>query len=204
MTVYMIHELNRKKLLFLDEIVREEDILTFDDGLYSHYRYWGGIRDMFPKNRKIFFIPTEAVRAGAPTDSYVKCEEAMHRWSLGDHSAYMSWEEISALHEDGAEIGGHGHGHFYSYGDSREEELFNFKKDIEEMNKQFKINLGFKPKTFARPYNKEQLLEKTILGDLEIFGGERTDIRELMGDPGYDASYRCFKKYKKRDHRIII
>lgn len=192
----MIHEVDRKILSFMRDNISKEDIITFDDGLYSQYRYWHVINDMFKDNRKIFFISTDAVRDGAPAVDIVKCEEAMRRWvEEGSRKHYMSWIEIRAIHEDGGEIGSHGHGHYYSFGNTLEEQVKNFKADIMEMEYLFKMNLGHVPKSYARPFNKKQPVEKPILGDVEIFGDERYDIREAMGEPGYDSNYKNFKSH---------
>ena len=195
MKTYMIHELNSNVLQALRLVVKAGDILTFDDGLYSHFLYWSQIKKIFSNNKKIFFISTGAVRKESPYKEEISCEEAMRRWIDGDKSAYMSWDEIKQIYLEGGEIGSHGHGHYYSFGENLAQSVKNFQKDIEEMYVHFEEHLGFRPKYYCRPYNKKQPVEKPILGDVIIYGDERIDIRNIMGVPGYESVFRDYKTF---------
>jgi len=195
MRTIMVHEVNKQILKALREFALPSDILTFDDGLYSHYACRNVIKTAFPQNRKIFFISTDAVRSEEVNPNFVKCEEAMRKWVEEDsREHYMSWEEIKQMKDEGFEIGSHGHGHYYSFGETLEDQVQNFRDDTARMKEEFKKHLGELPKVHARPYNKKQPIEAPILGrQMIVFGDERVDLREIMGEPGYDARYRNFK-----------
>ena len=198
MRTIMIHEVTKEVLAHMITDVEEGDTLTFDDCLASQWLYWPIINRLFPENKKIFFVSTDIVRCSSDRgDCSLTCEEALLRAEEGDTSGYMSWKEIREIQSEGGIIGGHSHTHCYSYGESLEEELKNFSKDIETMKKVMTKQLGcfFKLEYYARPYNKQQVVERRFLGkNVEIVGRERYDIRELMNKPGYNnVEYRKYK-----------
>lgn len=192
----MVHEVNKEIAKFLRDNVSPEDVLTFDDGLYSLYACRRLIEIHCPKNRKIAFISTDAVRDPTVTPrTRLTCEEAMVDWfTSGDRSGYMSWAEIKELKYRGFEIGGHSHQHAYDYGIDPEDIYENFMEDTTTMDKEFKDNLGSVPDTYCLPHNRKQFLQGRVLKGREIFGAERIDIRELMKRPGYIHVQRSYKK----------
>jgi len=187
MRTIMIHEVDKKILSFMIEHIKDTDILTFDDGLFSCFYYWPGLRDLFPKNKKIFFISTGLVRQDDSVgEKDMTCEDALYSFSkTTDRSSYMSWKEIKIIREEGGIIGGHGHLHFGKYKTSLVSSLG---AELEQMKEEFEKNLGssYSLEYYACPYNKNHRIEQAFLGkDVEILGRERYDIRELMGRPGY-------------------
>lgn len=176
----MIHEFSEDML----NLPLEKFILTFDDGLYTQYKYLSELKKI--PTKKIFFISTGIVRPDdvEPSDTFIKCELAHYKAFKGNFENYMSWEEIMEIHlTPNCEIGGHGHAHLRLEDIKSTRDRYNaIDKDCKEMFKQFKAN-GINISKFCYPYNYEDHLLKGVLqrkGIKEFFGDERTAIEYIQ------------------------
>ena len=201
MRVLMIHEMNYEIMDFLEKNVKPSDVLTFDDGLYSQWLFQERILAL--EVECIFYISTGAVRASdvMPKFEFPTCEEAMERWTRDDdRSAYMSWSEIEDLMiTNHSYVGGHGHDHVYDYGEAKVLVLGKMTKDYEKMRVEFAKNLRYTPALYCFPYNKTYgVIGRVFCQKMNLETHEdRIDIRELMGDPGYELTEDTKRKYNE-------
>jgi len=156
----MIHEFKEE---FLD-LPLEDFILTFDDGLYSQYKYLKELKAL--KTPKVFFISTNLVRPPqmAPSDEFLACGKAHEKAFNGNLENYMSWDEITEIYKSPwCEIGGHGHNHLRLEDiDSIRERYNAIAKDTEAMLTEFN-NHNIAIKSFCYPYNNEDPLLGGVL-----------------------------------------
>lgn len=179
--VLEIHQINED----LFNLPLEDYILTFDDGLYTQYKYINELAEI--NTRKIFFISTWIV---CPTPSlqdkeYIKCDAAHeYFFETGDARNYMTWDQIREISETpNCEIGGHSHFH-------RDIEIMEPKnkrsflnRDTRLMRREFLNELGYVPKSFCFPYNYTEILYNCILQKanfIEFFGEGRLEINRLL------------------------
>lgn len=170
----MIHDIKYYYLKYLNN----QNILTFDDGLYSVYYFRNKLKKI--NTKKIIFIPTERIllkRESSPI--FVDCYKANKMWSIyKDNSAYMTIDEIKELHDMGFIIGGHSHFHKRNY-----KNLDDINNDIELMLNWFRKNLSFTPEYYAFPYNKENIfLKKQLIknGIIHFYGNERISLENFI------------------------
>lgn len=175
--IWMIHEVGP---WIADVPFAEDDILTFDDGLYSQYHY----RHLYPEiNRKIFFVSPYIMARGGKQVLDIAAPEAHRRaFEYMDTSAFMTQAQVLELAKIG-EIGGHGYAHLDPHKSS-------FKRDVElkvscltddtlRMFMAFK-DMGIEITKFCFPYNDDDTFLKIILQPykFELFGPGRVDVND--------------------------
>ena len=153
--VLMIHELSQEMF----ELPLEDYILTFDDGLYTQYKYLEQLKAL--DTPKIFFISSNLVRGQADplNDEFIACGDAHKKAFNGNLENYMSWDEILEIHNtENCEIGGHGHDHLKLWDIKSTRDRYNsISEDTKMMVKTFK-GKGIKLDSFCFPYNYEDPL----------------------------------------------
>lgn len=173
--VLMIHEFKEE---FLD-LPLENYTLTFDDGLYTQYKFFNEIKKI--DTEKYFFISSNIVCSedASQEDSFILCHEAHKKAFNGDYSNYMKWSQIREIQRDEkSHVGCHSHYHKINTADCIECII----EDNYRMVFEFIKNLNYLPHYFCFPYNHETAKYKEILrlkGFKEFFGKERIDINDL-------------------------
>jgi len=204
--VWLFHEINDNIIKIIQNISRNdpEAIFTFDDGLYSNYKYLYDLKQL--PNKKIFFISLGILRNNndLPNKEFITCYDAHNQ---KDTKYYMSLEEINEIEDLDPKyncfIGLHGLKHLKStlkngiisrinyppvvgkdeikgLKECKEE----FLQDINNMLMLSSVLLNHQPKYFAWPYNIESPFMKTILVhkskllgyNFEFFGKERLEF----------------------------
>lgn len=171
--VLMIHEVDEDVLSkSLDQY-----ILTFDDGLYSQYRFFNTIK-LIPTT-KIFFISTGIVADEEieQTNSYITSSKAHDMFfNNNDASSFMKWSQIKhIMSTPGCFIGGHSHYHQYK------PTLSEMIDDTRKMCNTLMRN-NVQTNKFCFPYNKEHSFYKPLLinhGFTDFYSTERSDISDL-------------------------
>lgn len=161
----------------------EDYILTFDDGLYSQYKFWPELRAL--NTVKIFFISTNIVCTGTQSDEYISCRDAHSKAFAGNTENYMTLEQIREMSQDAnVIIGGHSHTHTRISEYRLLQKLQHIKDDTEQMLTWFDQNLGQRPTSFCFPYNDNYGgLYNAILkqyGFQNFYSGERLSIERLL------------------------
>jgi hypothetical protein len=173
--VLMIHE-------FKDEFLNlplENYILTFDDGLYTQYKFFNEIKKI--KTEKYFFISSGIIcPENIKQDSeYITCVQAHKKAFNGDFSNYMKWSQINEIDKTkNCFIGCHSHFHMRKTAGCVECIIL----DNQKMFSEFKNNLEKMPDSFCFPYNYDTPLYKEILfkkGFNKFFSGERINIFDI-------------------------
>ncbi|EPZ52060.1 polysaccharide deacetylase [Bacteriovorax sp. BAL6_X] len=159
-------------------------IITFDDGLYSQYKYLNHFLKF--DTPKIFFISTNIVspeqeEQNEITTSCSKAHESFFK--TGNTANYMKWSQIKEIASTkNCYIGGHSHQHKDLRGTLALKKLHNhLKEDTDKMLNEFNTQ-GIEIKDFCFPYNYEAPLYKEILkqrGIENFFGQERIAIEDL-------------------------
>lgn len=174
--VLMIHEFKKE---FLD-LPLKDYILTFDDGLYTVYKFFNKIKKI--DTEKYFFISSNIICPDSvkQDDSFILCHQAhIKAMKNKNYENYMNWSQIKEIEkEDKCYIGCHSHYHKVGTADCVECII----EDNQKMIFEFKKNLSFLPKYFCFPYNYETPLYRMILtkkGFKKFFGKERIDINEI-------------------------
>ena len=161
----MIHELSQEMF----ELPLEDYILTFDDGLYTQYKYLEQLKAL--QTPKIFFVSTNLVRGAGtvPSDEFLYCGKAHEKAFNGNLENYMSWDEILEIHNtDGCVIVGHRHDHLKLWEMKSTRARFNnLTQDTKSMIKTFK-NKGIKIDSYCFPYNYVDPLLSGVLKRLKI------------------------------------
>lgn len=160
------------------DIDLEKYILTFDDGLYTQYKFISQLLEV--NSPKFFFISTNIVNeSDIQTSDFITCSAAhdLH-FEHDDRRYYMTWEQIKEINSlPDCEIGGHGHNHL------RDMDLKCMIEDTNNMMYTFKEN-NITPRSFCFPYNTEKPMYRSILqskGIANFYGNERIDIYEVFG-----------------------
>jgi len=189
--VWLFHEINDEIMQNIKNVSKKNpnDILSFDDGLYSNFMYLEELKKL--PNKKIFFISLGIIRPNnkKPCDEFITCSEAHNQT---DTKYYMSTDEINTIeHLDkkyNCFIGLHGVQHLKcsfkgdlinritrpkislsALGTSGtlingiKDCTFAFREEIEQMFLLSDILLEEKVKYFAWPYNIENSFMKNIL-----------------------------------------
>ena len=169
MNTLMIHEMKDKTII-------PEGLCTFDDGLYSQYKY--GIN--LP-NDKIYFISTNIICIQDQSTEFISAPEAHKKAFKGNKENYMTLDQIATLIDNGIEIGGHSHYHKdVSKIPRLIDKVKHIKEDTELMLDWFMDNLNYKPTSFCFPYNEEiNGLYKGLLkpyGFTKFYGLNRVEI----------------------------
>ena len=171
----MIHEFQEKYL----DLPLEKYMLTFDDGLYSQYKY---INELFKINTtKIFFISSDIVcpENQEQDDSLVSCIDAHNSAFTGLYKDYMKWSQIRQIDKDeNCVVGCHSHSHIYNI----ISDINTMLRDTRTMTQVFNQKLGYIPQHFCFPYNIESHMYRCILhsyGFKHFYGSDRIDIDDL-------------------------
>lgn len=80
--------------------------------------------------------------------------------------AYMDWEALRQVNQEGIEIGNHSHSHAYFLNTPADKRIGFFKKDLQICQEEINTYLGFYPDIFAYPYGEFDLEMKSILKEL--------------------------------------
>lgn len=173
----MIHEFKKEYL----DLPLEDYILTFDDGLYTQYKFFNEIKKI--NTEKYFFISSNIVcdEEENQDDNFILCHEA-HIKALKnkDYSNYMKWSQIREIQRDkNCHVGCHSHYHDMKTADCIECII----NDNQKMVFEFIKNLGYLPHYFCFPYNYKTEKYQEVLklkGFKHFYGKERIDINELQ------------------------
>jgi len=182
----MVHEVNLEIIKALSKF--PEKVLTFDDGLYTQYKYLPELLKL--PNKKIFFISGYFTRTGKPNTNFIKCADAH---ASMDKSYYMSIEEIKEIsNSNRCYIGAHGFEHIkiltpllkIKKGNKIIKNGFKYiKEDIEKMMDWFK-KINIHPIYFCYPYNIENPIYKKLITEYfkpeNQVGNKREDIYNLL------------------------
>jgi hypothetical protein len=170
--VLMIHEVDE----WVFNFPLHEYTLTFDDGLFTQYKYFDRIKNI--DTDKIFFISTGIVATDQTkqSDEFIQCHVAHEKFFRdNDLSHYMNWRQIQEIHnEPDCEIGGHSHMHHRPTGN-------NIIHDTRKMVEKFESH-NIRPTSFCYPYNDENSIYKEVLkrhGFSEFYGANRVDVHDL-------------------------
>jgi hypothetical protein len=168
----MIHEVSE----WMFDLPLHEYILTFDDGLYTQYKYIDLIDRI--ETEKIFFISTNIVAGEGveQIDSFISCSQAHEIYfNTGELKYYMNWSQIKDISRRyRCSIGGHSHYH-------TKRNIKTLANDTRLMCKAFKQQELY-PDSFCFPYNDDCEVYKRILlnhGFKKFYGKDRIDINDL-------------------------
>lgn len=179
--VLEIHQVDDR----LFDLELENYILTFDDGLYTQYKYINELAKI--NTRKIFFISTDIVCPSACLQNreYIQCDAAhehFFRTDLAEH--YMTWDQIREISKiQNCEIGGHSHFHKDIETIEPKNKRSFLSRDTKFMREAFRNELGYIPKSFCFPYNYTEVLYNCILqraGFVDFFGVGRLGVDSLL------------------------
>lgn len=175
--VLMIHEFHEEFLL----LPLDQYILTFDDGLYSQYKYISELSKI--DTHKIFFISTGIICDTIQSEHEIKCEQAHVKFfETGDRSHYMTWEQIKHIQKiNNCEIGGHSHNHNSRWRHNKHT-IKEIIEDTRQMISAFN-NHDMQPISFCFPYNNESGVYEQILrtrGFTNFYGKNRIDINDII------------------------
>lgn len=164
-----------------------EYTLTFDDGLYSQWKYIDRLIDI--DTDKIFFISTKFICTDDQTDCCVPSSVAHQKARQGIFEDFLTAEQIAIINQSPrCYIGGHGHAHV------RLNDLTRFvdkirvaEQDLTTMCDAMQKLVGYIPTSFCFPYNYDingmyqALLRRK--GITKWYGHERTPIETLLHVP---------------------
>lgn len=175
--VLMIHEF---KSCFL-KLPLTQYTLTFDDGLYSQYKYIDELLKI--DTDKIFFISSNIVcdeQSNQPPEE-INCVHAHEKSRRGDFSNYMKWSQIHEIRaQKRCYIGAHGHDHIENITNNVRMMIRDTKKMYTKFSDQ---NIKDACEMFCFPYNQESELYRRILSTKaktkHFFGQNRVDIDEI-------------------------
>jgi len=173
--ILMIHEFKED---FLD-LPLEDYTLTFDDGLYTQYKFINEIKKI--NTRKFFFISSNIICPENidQNDNFIKSIDAHKKAFAGNYTNYMKWSQIKIIDKiNDCYIGCHSHFHKLKTASCVECIIL----DNRLMLHDFIKNLGYVPREFCFPYNYQTSLYKEILslkGFRNFYGRERIDISIL-------------------------
>lgn len=170
--VLMIHEVDES--IFNKPL--EDFVLTFDDGLYSQYKFIEAIDAI--DTDKIFFISTDVV-ACESTNQHADVVPSHvahnHYFKNDDRSCFMKWSQILDIQNRyRCSIGGHGHRHI-PYNN------FDMIDDYNEMQRQF-MQHEISIDSFCFPYNIRTVAGMALLTKNKIqhvYGSERIDVSDI-------------------------
>ena len=178
----MIHE-------FKDEYLNlplGDYILTFDDGLYTQYKYFDELLKF--KTLMVFSISTNIICDVdlIQKDDFIHSHDAHLKAFSGNYENYMNEFQIKEiLNTDGCIVAGHGHTHSKISNIERLIDKVKFiKDDSKKMFDYFHEHFNYRPNIFCFPYNNEYMFYKGILREnynIEYFIGDgRISIENLL------------------------
>jgi peptidoglycan/xylan/chitin deacetylase (PgdA/CDA1 family) len=104
---------------------------------------------------------------------------------------YMSWEQITEMAAAGVGIGNHGHLHDHALhpapGESADERLARFKRNIEDAEQLMQQRIALKPTVFAYPYGEYDLATEAVVADLGLNGVSQQSGVFYSGDRSTSA-----------------
>ena len=170
--ILMIHEFKEDFL----KLPLENYILTFDDGLYTQYKFLEELKKI--KTEKYFFISSGIICSEnlKQNDEFTQCDVAHLKALSGDYTNYMKWSQIKEISKlNNFFIGCHSHLHNIKTADCIE----SIKLDNKHMLENFEKNIGYVPNHFCFPYNKKTTIYETILrkNGFKYFYGKEKGIR---------------------------
>jgi hypothetical protein len=171
--VLMIHEITDS----LFERNLEDYVLTFDDGLYSHFYHFDKFADV--NTEKIYFISSSIVCNTTQSTEFPTSITAHEKAFTGNYEDFMTVEQIKYLaKQPNVTIGGHGHSHKdLNLFDKITDRIKFVMEDTRSMMAWFSFHMGSRPTAFCFPYNNDMDgLYKGILttyGFTEFYGKER-------------------------------
>jgi len=208
----MIHSLDNKNINKLNNYLanindKNKTELTFDDGLYSQYKYFNYLKDVNLK--KIYFISTGIIRPllNIPNNKILSSEICHSNAFANDFNDFMNYDEIFNLNNPylNSFIGLHGHYHILFLGKTKSGKrtkykvsIFNkikelsyleffqlYRDDVIQMKNSY-INKKIQIRHFCYPYNIEiplyrDLIYKYLDTDKKFifYGNEREDLEHL-------------------------
>ena len=176
----MIHELNKEFTEFL-KTLDEEYIFTFDDGLYSQYKFMIENKELLEKHKCLFFVSTNIICPEniEQSEDFITSEDAhIDYFETGNLKNYMKLSQIHELERfDNVNIGMHGSQHIHIQGTIKQ--IYeNTKNDTERMIESMQ-KFGLETNLFCFPYNEESPILKALLvrnGFDVFYGNERIDF----------------------------
>lgn len=182
-----IHEVSQELASFVmttknKELFKNVSHLTFDDGLYSQFKYRKSF--YWLEIPMTFFISTSIICPEKYEQiDYLKCHEA-HKMAFGDDqhypwhkfSGYMKLSQIQQLLNEENEIGSHNHEH--KHYTSFEDFKINFDTSIDL----FKL-WGIPISTYCPPYNQNFEIGNTYVKSKNIkIMKNRVKIEDFLKD----------------------
>lgn len=192
--VILFHELSKELVSEIKQILNNENHphyelfktseFTFDDGLYSQYKY---IPELMRINNNVctIFISTMFI-CDATSTQYIgiNAPDAHTQARKGIYNAYVTLDNIKELASIGVNIGNHSHSH-HNFTE-KQHSIRKIKEivcsEVSKSTKFFKEHDIFVD-SFAYPYNHvvpfyKLLLEKQKI--TKLYGKERINIEELL------------------------
>jgi hypothetical protein len=172
MSIICIHSLDEKNIYKISKLNKENDILTFDDGLYSIYLYKNLLKYF---KEKILFISPSLIYNGKEKQTQNSCFESMYNhFYNNDNSSYMTIDQLKEMEDLGFKIEAHSYYHLslkYNLflSDSLHKKIMNNyklhsylcikndkykKEDTEKMLEWFDKNMKIIPKKYCFPFNQ--------------------------------------------------
>ncbi len=178
--ILMIHEVSEEMF----DLPLRDYVLTFDDGLYTQYKY----RDKIAKihTEKLFFITSKTVCYGAQSEEYITCRDAHKKaFETGNTENYMTLDQIRELASyPDVTIGGHGYAHVDIEPLSFVDKIEYIKEDTKLMFEWFDQNLWMRPNHFCFPHNNNiSGIYNALLityGVTHFYGKERIPVESLL------------------------
>ena len=179
----MIHAVNEDMF----SLPLHEYVLTFDDGLYSQWKYFDRLAEI--DTDKLFFISTAFVCRENETVEGVSSSVAHDKARRGIFEDFMTVDQIRQIHKTPrCFIGGHGHSHIRLAELPRLVDRIKVADDdLTQMLVEMKKLVGVTPTSFCFPYNYDiggmyQALLKRR-GITKWYGSERIPIETLLHIP---------------------
>lgn len=176
-----IHELNNTVIDLINNSYDENILLTFDDGIYSQFKY----KDRIKNRNRIYFICPNLINTKLVNYEDVTTYVAMSRHFYDNSNEYyMKLEHIKTLIDESYSIGAHSFYHEnIKYKLKRKLNHKNIdiskslltikdedyvKKDTELMLEWFNKNLNIKPTSYCYPFNTKTDTLELILKTYEF------------------------------------
>lgn len=177
--VLMVHEVDER----LFDLPLEQYVLTFDDGLFTQYKFIDQLQEI--PTTKIFYITTGTIceHSSYQSQKYITCTDAHNKYfQSGVTEDYMTWKQIRYISSlDGCYIGAHSHNHknYMHY----ELPISHMIDDVRVMKQTFIDNLGYIPEEFCFPYNYiPEVYDRYIQlkGFKTTYSINRVDVNDIL------------------------
>lgn len=177
--VLMVHEVDER----LFDLPLEQYILTFDDGLFTQYKYIDQLLEI--PTTKVFYITTGTIctHTNYQSQRFITCTEAHEKYfNTGVTEDYMTWNQIRNLSSlQGCYIGAHSHSHKNYRHDNLP--VSHIIDDVKIMKRSFMDNLGYIPEEFCFPYNYMPAVYSRYIqhkGFKTTYSTNRVDVNDLL------------------------